>query len=236
MNKLWLILLLVVSVSCHYYQHDSISGNGRVKKAIISEDTIRSISISNKLNALIIPSDTFRVELNADENLHEHIRTDIHNGHLTIYSEKHIRMAKMKEVMIFTNCMEKIEASAGSNVYNTDSLNCDEIVINASSAADVSIKGNFQRIDIAASSGSDLHLAGRAGYAIINLSSAADLQAYDFIIQDADVIVSSASDARVHVLGEARFDASSAADIRYMGDPEIIESRTSSAADIKKSK
>ena len=235
MNKLWFIVLLVASVSCQYH-YDSISGNGKVKKAIISEDTIRSISISNKLNALIVPSDTFRVELSADENLHEHIRTDIHNGHLSIYSERHIRMAKMKEVRIFTNCMENIEASAGSNVYNNDTLNCDEIIISASSAADVSINGNFQRIDITASSGSDLHLAGSAVHAIIKLNSAADLHAYDFIIQDADVIVSSASDARVHVVGEARFDASSAADIRYMGNPEIIESRTSSAADIEKSK
>jgi hypothetical protein len=235
MKNLWILCLLVVSVSCHFH-HDSISGNGEVKKVVVSEDTIRSITISNNLNALIIPSDTFRVELNADENLHEHIRTDINNGHLSVYSEKHIRMAKSKEVLIYTGSIEKIDASSGANVYNNDTLICNEILISVSSAADVSITGKFNRADMTASSGSDLRLIGSADQAIINLSSAADLHAYDFIIQKADVTVSSASDARVHVEKEARFDASSAADIRYMGNPDIIESRTSSAADIKKSR
>lgn len=236
MKTSWILSVLMLSASCQYYHHDSISGNGRLKQATVSEDTIHSISISNKLNAVIIPSDTFRVEINADENLHEHIRTDIYENHLSIYSEKYIRMAKAKEVKIYTDCIQKIDASAGSNVYNIDTLNCDEIVVSASSAADVNIVGKFNRADVTASSGSDLRFIGSANHAIINLSSAADLYGYDFIIQDADVTVSSAADARIFVKNQAHFDASSAGDIRYMGDPEIIDSRTSSAGDIKKSK
>lgn len=234
MKNLWILSFLIFSVSCQFHNYDSVSGNGEVKKVIVSEDTIRSITISNRLNALIIPSDSFRVELNADENLHEHIRTDVYYGHLSIYSEKHIRMARSKEVIIYTDCIKQIEASASANVYNNDTLYCEEISISASSAADVNLKGRFNRADISASSGSDIRLSGSADHSIINLSSAADLYAYDFIVQIADVTVSSASDARVYVEKEARFDASSAGDIRYMGDPEIIESRTSSAADIKK--
>ena len=99
MKYLLIFSSLILTVSCHYHHHDSISGNGEVKRAIVSEDTIRSITISNKLNALIIPSDTFRVVINADENLHEHIRTDIYDGYLSIYSEKYIRMARSKEVI-----------------------------------------------------------------------------------------------------------------------------------------
>lgn len=236
MKNLWILSLLLVSVSCQYNHRDSISGNGEIKKVTISEDTIHSISISDKLDALIIPSDTFRVELSADENLHEHIRIDIYNSHLSIYSEKYIRMARMKEVRIYTDCIDNIEASAGSNVFNSDTLNCDEIIISASSGADISITGRFNRVDITASSGSDLRLIGSANHAIINLSSAADLHAYDFIVQSADVTVSSAADARVNVVKEARLDASSAADIRYMGNPEIIESKTSSAGDIRRSR
>ena len=204
---------------------DSISGNGEVKKVIVSVDTIHSITISNRLNALIIPSDTFRVELNADENLHEYIRTDINEGHLSIYSEKHIRMARSKEVKIYTDYIERIDASSGANVFNKDTLMSNEILISVSSAADVNITGKFNRADITASSGGDVRLIGRADHAIINLSSAADLYAYDFIVQIADVTVSSASDARINVAKEARFDASSAADIRYLGNPEIIENK-----------
>lgn len=235
MKYLLLISPFLIAISCHYH-HDSISGNGEVKKVIVSEDTIRSLTISNRLNAWIIPSDTFRVEVNADENLHDHIHTDLYEGHLSVYTEKYIRMARSKEVLIYTDCIERIEASSGANVYTKDTLNCNEMSISASSAADVSVLGNFERVDIFGSSGSDLRINGSAEHATINLSSAADLHAYDFVIQNANVTVSSASDARVNVEQEARFNASSAGDIRYIGDPEIIESRTSSAADIKRSR
>ena len=224
---------LFLLASC-YYQYDSISGNGNVESTLISEDTIHSVTISNKLTALIIPSDTFRVLLKADENLHEYINTEIHHGHLNIYSEKNIRMARSKEVIIYTDYIEQIDVSSGANIYNRDTLKGEEMNINASSAADVSIVGIFNRITVQGSSGSDLRLSGNAGHAIINLSSAADLYAFDFIMNNADITASSASDARINVKEQARFDASSAADIKYKGNPDVVESRSSSAADIKK--
>ncbi len=234
MKYLVLLSSVIFAVSCHIPYHDSISGNGEVKRVTISEDTIRSFTISNKLNAVIIPSDSFKVVLNADENLHEYIETDIYNGHLSIYSDKHIRMAKSKEVLIYTDCIERIEASAASNVYSKGTLNCGNLTIAISSASDIHLSGHFDEVNIQASSGSDIRLEGTANKAIINTSSASDLHAFDFIVQEANITASSASDARISVEKEARFNASSAADIKYLGDPEIIESRTSSAADIKK--
>ena len=79
-------------------------------------------------------------------------------------------------------------------------------------------------------------MAGSAEFLSINASSASDIFAFDLIAKECDVIASSAADVRVSIEESARFEASSAADIRYWGDPGILSSSESSMGDIRRVK
>ena len=236
MKVISIIVVSLLIVSCNTEFHDSISGNGKVNSRTVGTDTISRLIISDKLDAVIIPSAETKVELIADENLHDIISCEINRGILKVTTDKFIRMAKSKEVWIYTPCISQIEASAKSSVNIRDSLSCDDLNVITSSAAEVRINGSFETLTVNASSGSAVHIAGKTAYLNINASSASDIFAFDLKTIETDVSASSAADVRITVKDKARFSASSASDIRYRGEPVILDSRSSSLGDIRRVK
>jgi len=222
--------------SCSYDKHDVISGNGRVETKILSTDTINRVVISDRLDVVLIPSDSVYIILKADKNLHEYITSETTGQTINISCSRNVRMAREKEIWIYSRYLKAADVSSRSSFETRDSIFTDEFSLRASSGSEVKIMGRFKRLEVNASSGSSVHIAGFADYLNANVSSAADLFAYELKVKSADVASSSAADARVNVVEEAQFNASSAADIIYQGNPKIINSRANSLGDIKKSK
>jgi len=236
MKNLSVLVLVLMMVSCSFEKHDVVSGNGKIKDKVLITDTINRIVISDKLDAVLIPSDSVFVILKADENLHEYISAELKGKTLNITCSKNVRMARAKEIRIYSRYLKSVDISARSSFETKDSVFADDFSLRASSGSDAKVVGRFKRLELEVSSGSNVHAAGYTDYLNANVSSAADLYAFDLEAKSADIVSSSAADARVNVLKEAQFNASSAADIIYRGNPQIINSKASSLGDIKKSK
>lgn len=234
MKAIKYIPIVFLFVACGHSFHDSITGNGNVVVKNVEIDTVLTLIVSDRLEATLIPSDSFKVVIEADENLHEFIFVEEEHDQLHIYSDKYIRLAKAKNVYIYANSINSIDVSAGATLHMSDSLTMDIFSLDASSGSDVNILGHFGTMYVNGSSASDIDLVGSCNDLEVNMSSASDLQAYDFEAKRVSVTASSAADVRIHVTDEAEFDASSASDIIYRGNPEVISSNSSSAADIKR--
>jgi hypothetical protein len=228
------IFLFFLLISCGQDYHNTISGNGNVIQNEIVTNSFSIIDVSDKIDAEIILSVNPKVIIEADENLINHILIEVKGNILSVSSDRSIRMARSKKVMIYCNKLEEIKASSGSYVFVKKPLQIDNLEIRVQSGADMNLSGDFINLDINGTSGSDISISGRTQSLAVNLSSAANLDAYDLKAEKADVNVSSAADAKINVIKEAYFRASSAADIIYKGSPEIIDSKSSSAGDIKK--
>ena len=234
MRTISILVIILALVSCGQGFHDSISGNGKVKTIEISRDTINRIEVSHNVNVTCIPSDSVMVLVSADENLLDIIECEIWGGTLDISTTKYIRMAKSKEVIVYSPDIRRLEASSGSVINVRDSLHSEDLTVYVSSNADVHFAGTTESLDINASSGGSVHAAGTTDHLMVNASSASDIFAFDLRAMKCDVIASSAADVRVTIEESARFEASSAADIRYRGDPHILNSSETSMGDIRK--
>jgi hypothetical protein len=236
MKNLSVLMLVLMMVSCTFESHDMISGNGKIRNKVLSTDTIRRIDVSDKLDVILIPSDSLYIILKADENLHEYISAEVNGETMTIKSSKNIRMARAKEVWVYTRYFNTAVLSSRASFDCKDSVIMDEFSLRASSGSDAKLIGRFRRLEVEASSGSNVNIEGKTDYLNAKINSAADLYAFDLVAKSADVISSAAADARVNVTEEAQFNATSAADIKYRGEPKIINAKVNSFGDVKKSK
>jgi hypothetical protein len=234
MKYLVFSLLFVVITSCNYDYRNSISGNGKVMTQEVKTGTFDNLSVSDALDVVIIPSDTQKVVIVADENIVGVIDIKVRDNNLQITTNRRIWMARSKKVEVYTKELEKIEASAASTIKNTDSLLIDHLKIVASSAAQLEISGRFNDIKVEASSASNIKLYGQSVKLQANLSSAAGLNALGITVEKVSVWASSAANAKVYVTREAEFDASSAASIIYQGNPVVKNINTSSGGSVNK--
>ena len=152
---------------------------------------------------------------------------------LVVKTERvNIRNAKSKKVHVSLPDLESLKISSAGDCIGQTSFKCEDLRISISSAGDLKLEVEANRINLDISSSGDADLSGSAVEFDVTLSSAGDLNAFDLIAEEVHVNVSSAGDARVHATREISMNASSAGNIYYRGDARVLESVSSSAGSI----
>jgi hypothetical protein len=228
------LLLVLIPGSCVVGYYDSITGDGNVVKEVRNVSDFTGIKVSSGIDVYLTQGQNTEVILEADQNLHEWITTEVIGSILHIKSEKNIRMAESKIVWVSCPVINLIDISSAGDVIGENMIITDKMDIDMSSAGDLRLELEAEEITIDISSAGNASLKGSTNSLHADLSSAGDLDAYDLLTESADVSVSSAGHANVFVTGEAKFRSSSAGDINYRGDPKIIEMHSSSAGTINK--
>jgi len=233
------ILILMVMVfaiySCTNGQiKPRVTGSGKVVAKERKASYFNAVKVSSGIDVYLTQGNKESITVEADDNLHEYIRTEIKNNTLKVYSDANIRKAEAKKVHITIKDVEKISVSSAGDVFGENTIKTDELFLSASSAGDIrlSVVVNILNCDI--SSSGDIRLEGSADELKADLSSAGDLNAYDLKARVATVSTSSAGDAKIFVTEKLKADASSAGDIYFMGDPKQVDAHSSSAGGIHK--
>lgn len=213
--------------------NNSISGNGDVVEESRDVSGFTGIHASTGLDVYLSEGELFDVKVEADENLMEIILTEREGDMLIIKTDRvNIRNAKSKKVFVTLPELEELRISSAGDVEGQTPFHCENLNISISSAGDLSMEVEADYINVDISSSGDARISGRAGELDANLSSAGDLHAFELIADKVDVSASSAGDARVFANDELSMNASSAGNIYYKGDAEVVRSQSSSAGDI----
>lgn len=237
MRKLNLLLLAILTLtlqSCYFEGwNQGISGNGNVIEEDRNISGFAGVHVSSGIDVYLSEGDDFEVRVEADENLMEVILTEVKGNMLVVRTDRYgIRRAKSKRVHVTLPDLEELKISSAGDCVGRTPFTCDDLRLDISSAGDLSLEVEADRIDLDISSSGDAKIEGSAKILNVSLSSAGDLHAFDLIADKVDVNVSSAGDARVHATEEISMNASSAGNIYYRGGAEVIRSKSSSAGDI----
>jgi hypothetical protein len=226
------IIILAVSSCVNGQFWKSVEGHGHVVSKERKTDSFTGLKVSSGIDVYLKQGDNVTVTVEADENLHEYILTEVRGGVLNVYSEYNIRDAERKKVYVTMKEINSVKTTSAGDVIGETPINAERLELTASSAGDIKLETHAKNIDIDISSSGDISLSGETDMLKADLSSAGDLKAYDLKAREADVSVSSAGDADVNVSERISARASSAGDINYKGDPKYVDAHSSSAGGI----
>lgn len=232
-KSLAIIIITLALTSCIQGQiWNSVTGNGNVVTKERNVDSFTGIKVSSGIDVYLKQGDKESVSVEADENLHEYILTEVRNGVLNVYTEHNIRRAEKKRVYVTMKHIESIKTTSAGDVLGESPINSDRLELSASSAGNIKLEVKATEISVDISSSGDISLAGETDNLKADLSSAGDLKAFDLKTKEADISVSSAGDADVNVSDRLIARASSAGDINYKGDPRNVDAHSSSAGGV----
>jgi hypothetical protein len=234
--RLVFIAITVLGISCSVggQSRKTIHGDHNVTRSERKTDSFTGIKVSSGVDVYLKQGDTESITVEADENLHEYIITEVKGGVLHVYTEANIRDAEKERVYVTTKNINLVETSSAGDVVGESPIRCDELKLSASSAGDITLEVYAREINIDISSSGDITLKGETDLLDADLSSAGDLNAYELKAKEAEVSVSSAGDADINVSEKITARASSAGDINYKGDPKFVDVHSSSAGGIHK--
>jgi hypothetical protein len=230
-----IILLLAITACADGQFRRTVYGNNKVTTKERKTRSFSGIRVSTGIDVYLNQGNedgTLTVE--ADDNLHEYILTEVRDGILHVYTEANIRDAEQKRVYVNMKEVNSISTSSAGDVIGQTPIKTDRIKLSASSAGDIKLELYADEIDVNISSSGDMTLTGEADILDADLSSAGDLNAFELRVREADLSVSSAGNADVNVTERITARASSAGDINYRGNPKYVSAHSSSAGGIRK--
>lgn len=229
------LALLFTSLSSCDYQR--IRAYGDITSRQVNYSDYTGLELSNAFNAYVSFSDTEEsIEIEANENLHDHIIVEKHGNDLIIKLKPHtaIRGKATLNAYITTRSIVDFDLSGASEVILENPLIGERAAIELSGASEFYGELSLNRVELEASGASNISLFGNIGEFEASLTGSSELKDYDLIADELDIQLSGASDAYLTVSKAIEVRGSGASTLNYKGDAIVTTQNLSGSSKIKK--
>jgi len=192
--------------------HGGTKGSGNMATEARNVGRFNGVDVGGIIQLEITTQKDFSVEIEADDNLFQFIKTEVNNGVLHIETERRISTGNTILVRISAPDIESVEASGVSKV-TLSGLNNSELKLDTSGASKVKVEGETTNLTV-------------------DVSGASQIDAENLKAEIATVDASGASHVSVFAVNQLRADASGASKIFYTGSPKSVEKTSSGAGSV----
>ncbi|MCA1588870.1 MAG: DUF2807 domain-containing protein [Acidobacteria bacterium] len=189
-----------------------VKGSGVTGSERRDLSNFKGVDVGGVFQVEIVAQKDFSVEIEADDNLLKHIRTEVSGGVLEISSHKRLKTENPIRVRITAPLIEKIEASGASKVTVSE-LAASSLSVDTSGASRIVLAGESEQLSV-------------------DISGASGVEATELRVASADVDASGASTVNVNVSNRLTAEASGASTIGYLGNPANVQQKSSGAGKI----
>lgn len=227
-------LLIATLTSCRWIGEERISGNGKIVTEPYDITGFSKVKVMGAMKLHVTQGDAYAVKIETDENLMEFIIVQREGDVLVVRPERGITLRASDDVHVYVTApkFEAFRASGASEVIGETALSGHNIFIDLSGASTARLDLKYDDVDVEVSGAGQADLRGEVRSLDVEASGASHVNAGDLKATEADLDLSGASFARVHVTGRLDADASGASEIFYSGGA-TVQSRASGASTIR---
>lgn len=189
------------------------------------------IKVSQGIQVQLTQDDEVSFTAEMDDNLHEHLVTEVVDDVLKIYFDTNIRKRKTSTIYLSMPEIKIIKTSSGADVY-ANTVETDDLTIDSSSGSQVKLNVVANSINSQSSSGSGIEIEGNCENFTADSSSGSRIDADDLKAQNVKAIASSGADIDVFASENLQAKASSGGSIQVNGNPKIKEIKKSSGGHV----
>lgn len=229
------IIVIVTSLlffSCGF-DFKRVDGDGNVvtKERKLTGDFTK-IAAGSGLEVIIEQGSGYMVSIEADQNLHDHIKTEVKNGELEIKADVNIGNATARKVIVRLPKIESIDSGSGSTVSSRNTLKGDTMILSSGSGSSMTVAIEAKNATVESGSGSSLVVTGRADNLTTDSGSGSTLNARGLSAKKVTAEASSGSTTIVNAIDDLNADASSGASINYVATPSNLSKKSSSGGSV----
>ena len=190
-----------------------LRGSGALVTAEMSFRDFSKLDVSHAFEVHLVQSRSYRVVITADDNVMDEVEVSQSGGTL--------RLGLKRTALSFENVTLRAEVSMPT---------LEGLQLSGASSLRGEVDTDDVRFEL--SGASHVTLEGRGGDLTLDASGASRADLGDFVVEDADLQVSGASQATVNATGRLDVDASGASQVTYLGNPSLGRIDTSGASSV----
>jgi hypothetical protein len=164
------------------------------------------------------------VEVRADENVIDIIKTEVRGGTLYVYTLHDITRISSFDVYVVMDEIREISVSGSGSVNGEGELNAEELTLNMFGSGRMSLSLDAESTTTRISGSGKMELAGSSEELQAKISGSGQLNARSLSTKDTRIFVSGSGTGRVAASEKLDVNISGSGDVSYSGDP-VVSSR-----------
>jgi hypothetical protein len=240
MKKLATLSLVVLfTISCTAQWGKKVNGNGNMVTVERSTGDYEAIAVSGWFDVDLVDGNEGDITLNGEENLLEHIITEVKDGKLVIKVEKgyNLKPSTWKDGIHITVPVESINSvalSGSGDIVGKKTIKASNFMASMSGSGDITLAVESNSVNASMSGSGDITLSGSTTDFDVTISGSGDIKAYELEADNVDATVSGSADIKITAKQKLKARVSGSGDISYKGNPEKVDTKTSGSGDISK--
>lgn len=225
------LLLLACSITVPQDLGQSVRGSGNVIEESRTVSGVNAVELATLGNLFIEVADRELLRIEAEDNLMEHLESEVRGGKLRIGTQGDVRLNATRPVNYYLTVtgLDTIVISSSGDIQAPD-LEVDQFSVTISSSGDLEMGVlNADRLEVDISSSGNLDVAsGQVQTQDVTISSSGNYTAPELESGDAEVRLTSSGSATIWVQNNLQANLSSSGDLHYRGNPTVDTTTTSS--------
>lgn len=230
------LLIAVLASSCNGkfdLGNNSITGSGKVITEVREVASFDKVSVCCGLECVIEQGDSFKVTVEADDNLIKKISTKVENGTLIISSDyNNFFNVSSRKITVRMPNVKSLEATSGSTLIATKTIHESSVNLKTSSGSEMTVNIESDTLRLESSSGSEQIIKGKALALFTSSSSGSSIDAEDLLANEVSSQSSSGSSTEIYPLVYLKAKASSGSSIEYKNMPKTVHKEESSGGSV----
>ncbi|MDP3453455.1 MAG: head GIN domain-containing protein [Bacteroidales bacterium] len=230
------LILIVIALTTHScLDYVTIFPSGGVYSYERPARPFSEISVSNGIDLIINQSYNFKITVEADDNLHQHIITEVSGNNLQIYIKRGVVLGQGRRIKVYVSCpwIGTVTSSGGGRVIFENPWNGSSLFCRVSGGGSITGEVRVDKLNISLSGGSDCSLIGFSESVKINSTGGSKVRMNHFETNICDINISGGGKAELTVFDYLHVFASGGSKILFTGNPKVTTTLTGGSAVIK---
>lgn len=210
-------------------------GSGDVSKQKRSVEEFDVIEINGSMEVQLKQANNGvnTIEVRAQENLLDNIKTDVHGARLVIDALECMQSTSPIIVEVTLNDLKKIIHDGSGDLTSIGVLRFEEIKLIFDGSGDIQLKSETEELVVSHDGSGDVRLSGNTQRLELDLDGSGDIDAMSLKSLDADITNDGSGKVSFFATEKISMDLTGSGDIEYKGEPQDFAKEVTGSGSIR---
>lgn len=206
---------------CHF-GFGGVKGEGPMKTETRDLSRFNQLTIDISGNIIVEPSETFRVEVSAQESLLPILKTEVEGDKLRLYFSENVWSSGDVNIKVYAPNLDGIALNGSADVDVRAPLRGEKLDLDVNGSGNIRVdKAEFGQVRCDVNGSGTLRVAGSATDLNADISGSGHIDALNLPVQNADADISGSGSVDCDVAQSLRASVSGSGDVRYRGAASV---------------
>lgn len=232
-------ITIVMSATAQNWNSKKYRGNGNIVTKERSISDFKKLKVSGSFDVVLTSSSrTNNLSIRTDENLMEHIITEIKEGALIIKKKKYANLKpsnhKNIKIEVSVRPLEYVSLSGSGSIKSDETIKTNSIDTKLAGSGRIELDINSSRSSAKLSGSGHVVLSGSSESIEVDLAGSGSIKARELNTKNSDLSISGSGQIEIQVSKELKARVAGSGSIRYKANSSIkIDSKVSGSGSVR---